>query len=296
MSTVTAKAQTTGENIKCSDPLVLPTLAAPQSVKDLWSRHGHPHTTSRYSNPSLTNLAALTRYNGATLKGQDAFLYPVSCDQRTPYASMSWDEFDIITEKIAYVYAIALNDALSKAKEDTKQPTVALLGQGMSIDYFCTQIALQKLGVRVLLLAESNTAAALQRLLDVCDASAGVLDGKHGGAETAGLLRIDMVSLSDVRLNAISDVDCKREVEHACFKCSGDVWEQHSFIIHSSGSTGMPKPIIHTNRSLMLIARMYRLFPDFEIMNWFLLFPLQVIKSFSEISLTLSGITSPAYP
>lgn len=53
-----------------------------------------------------------------------------------------------------------------------------------------------------------------------------------------------------------------------------DPWECHTFIVHSSGSTGLPKPITHTNRSMMMIAQMHRLFPDFHIENWFLLSPL----------------------
>ncbi|KAL8745874.1 MAG: hypothetical protein Q9184_007823 [Pyrenodesmia sp. 2 TL-2023] len=58
-----------------------------------------------------------------------------------------------------------------------------------------------------------------------------------------------------------------------------DPWTRPSIIIHSSGSTGMPKPIIHTNRSLLLIARMYRLFPTYHIQNWYLLFILQGITA-----------------
>lgn len=72
----------------------------------------------------------------------------------------------------------------------------------------------------------------------------------------------------------LSSVLESEEVNAVKFQDFGDIWERHTFIIHSSGSTGMPKPIVHTNRSLMLIARMYRLFQEFNIENWFLLFPL----------------------
>jgi hypothetical protein len=47
------------------------------------------------------------------------------------------------------------------------------------------------------------------------------------------------------------------EVDSVRFRDFGGVWESHTFIIHSRGSTSLPKPIVHTNRSMVLIARMY---------------------------------------
>ena len=52
--------------------------------------------------------------------------------------------------------AHSLREEVEDAIRTRRQPTVALLGGGNSVEYFCTQIDLMKLGVRVLLLAESN--------------------------------------------------------------------------------------------------------------------------------------------
>ncbi|KAK4966444.1 hypothetical protein LTR42_011609 [Elasticomyces elasticus] len=68
---------------------------------------------------------------------------------------------------------------------------------------------------------------------------------------------------------------------------SSDPWNSHSLIIHSSGTTGLPKPIFHSHRSMMLIARMYRVLPEFAINNWYLLFPLFHIAG---VSIALSGL------
>jgi len=182
---------------------------------------------------------------------------------------MTWDRFDQVTETLALAYARQLQDELSKANASRTQPTVALLGQGSTLEYFCTQLALQKLGIRVLLLAESNAESALHFLLETCGSVAVITDVKNSKTNTSNVRKILMVEELPKVLHTTYD-----EVDTVKYQDFGDVWERHSFIIHSSGSTGMPKPVFHTNRSMMQIARMYRLFQSFNVENWFLLFPL----------------------
>lgn len=249
----------------CSDPSVVPSDGASKANKTLWWLHGHPHSKC-YANPTLVSLGALVRHDGLTYRGQPGFLYPVGLEGL--YEAMTWDEFDRITEILAAVYAKNLREELEDANKTQSQPTVALLGGGNSVEYFCTQLGLMKLGVRVLLLAESNPTNALHHLLDSCDVSVVITDVKNAKVEMQQVRKIKMVE----PLPRGSTVSTSK-VEFVRFQGCGDVWERHTFIIHSSGSTGLPKPIIHTNRSMMLIARMYRLFQDFEIKNWFLLFP-----------------------
>jgi len=252
----------------CSDPSVVPSDKASKRTRELWWLHGHPHS-KRYSNPKLVSLGALVRHDSVIYKGQEAFLYHISAEATTPYKSMTWDEFGRVTESIALSYARKLRKELQKANLTGKQPTVALLGAGTTVEYFCTELALQKLGVRVLLLAESNALSALHHLLEICQALAVITDSKNAGTDTNGIRQMNMID------ELPQNPDTKpSEVDAVKFQDSGDVWERHSFIIHSSGSTGMPKPVIHTNRSMMLIARMYRLFQEFDVNNWFLLFPL----------------------
>jgi acyl-CoA synthetase (AMP-forming)/AMP-acid ligase II len=262
----------------CSDPSVVVSSNASRRNKELWWLHGHPHS-KRYSDPKLVSLAALVRHDGLVYKGQKAFLYPVSAGSSTPYGTMTWDQFDQVTESLAFAYSRQLQDELDEANITQKQPTIALLGEGTTLLYFCTQLALQKLGVRVLLLAESNAKSALHHLLETCSALAVITDRKNARANTNGVRKLDMIEEFPKVLQTPS-----AEVDAVRFQDFGDIWERHTFIIHSSGSTGMPKPIIHTNRSMMLIARMYRLFPSFEVENWFLLFPLWVLPCRSIIS------------
>jgi acyl-CoA synthetase (AMP-forming)/AMP-acid ligase II len=252
----------------CSDPSVVPAENASRRTKELWWLHGHPHS-KRYSDPKLVSLAALVRHDGHVYRGRKAFLYPASSEVKTPYKSMTWDQFDSVTETVALSYAYQLRNELGEANISQKQPTIALLGGGKTLEYFCTQLALQKLGVRVLLLAESNALNALHHLLESCHALAVITDSKNSSTDTMGIRKLDMFDGFPQSSDSIyADLDAVK------FQDYGNVWERHSFIIHSSGSTGMPKPIIHTNRSMMLIARMYRLFQGFDVENWFLLFPL----------------------
>ncbi len=190
-------------------------------------------------------------------------------DSSAAYKTMTWEDFDSVTESLAVLYAAELKLEIRVANVAKRQPTVGLLGRGVTIEYFCTQLALQKLGVRVLLLAESNAPNAIHFLLETCQAVAVITDSRNAKVDTNGVRKIGMVEI----LPSTLELSCQ-SVDDVKFQDLGDMWERHSFIIHSSGSTGMPKPIIHTNRSMMLIARMYRLFQDFEVNNWFLLFPL----------------------
>ncbi|TAQ85312.1 hypothetical protein B7494_g6372 [Chlorociboria aeruginascens] len=263
----------------CSDPSVVVSDKASKRTRELWWLHGHPHSKF-YGNTKLVSLAALVRYSGQIYKGHKAFLYPNS-ETDLSYGSMTWDQFDQITERIAIFYARQIKGELREANDTGKQPTIALLGSGRTVQYFCIQLALQKLGVRVLLLAESNALNAIHHLLESCDVSAIITDFKNANIDTIGIRKLKMIDSFPTASTNPTDVDAIK------FQNYKNVWELHTFIIHSSGSTGMPKPIIHTNRSMMLIARMYRLFPDFDIENWFLLFPLNHIAG---ICIALSGL------
>lgn len=241
---------------------------APNETKELWQRHGLS-STDRYLNIDLVSISALIEYAAETYPGQIAFFYPVSSEIHTSYETLSWDQFHRMINKVAAEYSHVLRTIIIKAIEEVVQPTVALLGHGSTIEYYTTQMALQKLNVRVLLLADKNSPEQKRVLVERCGVKALIVENDTFSLDDCPIMRLYMPQ------------DCLRYADttdstlpNLIYEDGQDPWERPAFVIHSSGSTGPQKPIIHTNRSLMTMARIYRLFPDFHIDNWFLMFPL----------------------
>ena len=257
----------------CADPSVGVSESGPAETKRLWILHGHPQSQV-YVNPELRSLTALVEYNAITFAQTTAYVYPIS-RETTSYELITWSRFHAITTLLAAQYGQILRTEILEAMVSQKQPTIALLGRGMTFEYYATQIALLKLNVRVLLLADGNPAPVIHGLLSRCGAVATVVDAKHAKFDPSGARKVLMLEKSlnsnDLQEQVTSDV-----LRSLRYEDGADPWERHTFVLHSSGSTGLPKPIIHTNRSLILNTKTYRMFYTFHIDNWFLLFPLYV--------------------
>ncbi|KAL1630111.1 putative NRPS-like protein biosynthetic cluster [Diplodia seriata] len=241
-----------------TDPSVLPPEDADESLKKLWNLHGHPHS-KRYTAKVLTPLEVC----------------PADTVNKT---------FDRLVTAAAAYYSVKFRSEISAANEQSRQPTIALLGTGNTIAYLVTQIALVKLHIRVLLLSNKNASVARDHLLQVCDAVGIIADQTNAAVLTAEACHCPHTPL--LTLQELETLESPIREDPKGFS-TDDEWNLQAMIIHSSGSTGLPKPIIHTNRSLCLIARMYRLFPDFVVENWYLCFPLFHIAG---ISIALSGL------
>ncbi|KAK8169260.1 male sterility protein [Phyllosticta citrichinensis] len=230
------------------DPSILPAEDAPERVKKFWNLHGHLHS-KEFANPELTSIASLVKHNSQTQLTNPAFLFPTTTTN-DPFQIVTWHEFYGLVCSAVRIYAQILAAQIQDANRTHKQPTIALLGIGNTIDYLIAQIALNQ----------------VRHLLGVCEAM-GIITDK----ENYAILDAQLVSLAELESS-------KEKEDHDESKVDGfeaqDVWNLQSMVLHSSGSTGMPKPIIHTNCSLCLIARMYRLFPTFVVDNWYLCFPL----------------------
>ncbi|KAK1596670.1 male sterility protein [Colletotrichum navitas] len=263
------------------DPSVFPSSNADKELTRLWNLHGEPHS-AKFSDPSLSSIAALVQHNAATQPLRAAFISPVD----DSFEVFDWSALQNLCCEASAYYSEKLRNEIGHANGAGQQPTVALLGTGTSIDYLVTQIALNSLHVRVLLLSNKNSPATRDHLLQVCNAVAIVVDKANeaslgGEGEACRLSVVNLASLADLRESRQKVLKDKVAFE------TTDEWNLQSMIIHSSGSTGMPKPIIHTNRSLCQIARMYRLLPEYFIENWYLCFPLFHIAG---LSIALSGI------
>lgn len=187
------------------------------------------------------------------------------CPEGPSFERLNWGDVDRRVTALAHQYSAVFRQQILDGTKARRQPTIALLGVGHTFAYLATQLALVKLGLRVLLLSPGNSGIARDHLLTVCDV-VGVVAEEQLVPSAAGIDTPVTPMLTSQHLDASSKDLIVFEPD--------DLWNSHSFIIHSSGTTGLPKPIIHTHRSMMLIARMYRLFPEFYISNWYLAFPL----------------------
>ncbi|KAI6854245.1 male sterility protein [Hortaea werneckii] len=258
-----------------SNDSVLPSATADKRSKALWYEHGHPYS-DKFANPSLISLPSFLEYNAKTRGDEIGFL----CPNENTFRKISWIEFNDLVKALAASYADVFHAQLVAGIADAKQPTVALLGVGHTFQYFATQLALVRLGFRVLLLSPSNATAARDHLLGACDV-VGIV------AEEQLLQNVQDLDLPVAKLLSRPTPESASDQKDVPAFVPTDFWNSHSFVIHSSGTTGLPKPIIHTHRSMMLIARMYRLFPEFYVSNWYLAFPLFHIAG---ISIALSGL------
>ncbi|KAF1344851.1 male sterility protein [Delphinella strobiligena] len=265
----------TNDVLHTTDPSVFPSPNATIRLKKLWAQHGSIES-SRYQNPELTSLSSLVKYNVQTRPSDLAYLVP----RGDTFASITWQQFDHLTEYAAAHYSRAFQSQIETGTSSGTQPTIALLGTGNTFRYWVSQIALLKLGVRLLLLSDKNADVARDHLLESCSAVGIVVE--HNYVVSVQHLQMPVVPFVPVSLVWVF----KPVTVVARFE-SEDVWNQQAMIIHSSGSTGLPKPIIHTNRSMMLIARMYRLFQSFIVENWYLCFPLYHIAG---VSIILGGL------
>ena len=252
-----------------TEPQVKVSENAPQETKRLWQLHSLT-SSDRFPDPKLDSLSALVEYAAMTYCDQPAFYFPSTGEIDTKYESIDWKQFHRVTTVLAAKYGESMHNVLVEANKNKIQPTVALLGHGKTIQYFATQIALQKLNVEVLLLAENNSPEAMQSLLERCKASVLMVEENFNVPfPVYDLLLLKMVHDCLNFTDVFAD-----DTTFPRFEDDGDPWERPTFVIHSSGSTGPQKPIVHTNRSILTIARMYRVFPNFHIENWFLLLPL----------------------
>ncbi|KAL9008943.1 MAG: hypothetical protein Q9173_005985 [Seirophora scorigena] len=245
---------------------------APPDTKQLWSLHGHP-LSDQYSDPSLRSIGALVEYAASEYGQKTAFLFPLNEEVDSPYQTISWEDFHRSTDAVAAAYSRQLRGVLTDANKASIQPTVAVLGRGTAIEFYVTVVALQKLNIRTLLVIPTLPPAMIQSLLDRCGVVGMIVDQEYTEATLSASCRLPMV---EDPFSLPSLIDPSALIR---FEDDRDPWDRPSVIVHSSGSTGSPKPIVHTNRSLLLIARTYRLYTTYHVQNWYHLFGLHGIAA-----------------
>jgi len=178
----------------------------------------------------------------ASQEGKDApiIAYP---EQGTSYNDYTPSQLDRFVERAASFYATAI--AQRRTSDDPVQ-VIGLLGPS-DFSYLVAFLAISRLGHSVLLLSTRITDEAHESLLSTTKATALIYNEAFEATASAlmsqkpglQIMQIcDTTSLPTTSNNLKpANLDASRESQNI------------SFIIHSSGSTGLPKPIFQTHKA-----------------------------------------------
>lgn len=170
----------------------------------------------------------------------DIIAYP---DYGTAYLGYSPRQLDELVEKAAVQYSKVIPQRL---KSDQPVRVVALLGVS-DFDYLIAFLAVLRLGHTALLLSTRITTEAYQSLVTTTKATV-LLHGAEFKDAAAGVqalgVALDVSNILNVKSLPTqrlpqANLDAERETHNI------------SFIIHSSGSTGLPKPIYQTHKAAL---------------------------------------------
>ncbi|KAH7123321.1 hypothetical protein B0J13DRAFT_680032 [Dactylonectria estremocensis] len=205
-----------------------------------------PKTAVSDDDSLLRTVDGLIRQRALLHPDAYAVSYPSS---GTDFVHYTVQQLDIFAWRVAKHYETKLPVRRSSAE---KPMVVAMLGPS-NLEYLITMLALSKLGHTVLLLSTRIPQVAIESLINTTGASAIVADGRH--VEIAGevqktiptlqLLNIAERNAFEFPIEAHGDTQIDAALD-------GDVETKNiAFIIHSSGSTGLPKPIYQTHKSCL---------------------------------------------
>ncbi|KAM0327071.1 hypothetical protein ACHAQA_006196 [Verticillium albo-atrum] len=163
------------------------------------------------------------------------------------YVNYTMRQLDVFAYRAAKVYQQSIPARQSSAE---KPLMVAVIGPS-NFEYLITMLALTKLGHTTLFLSTRISQEAVENLITTTGAQVLVADPRYTStAETAqqsipGLKILDIVNRSafDFEIEVHADTRLDAHLDPAIET------DNRVYVIHSSGSTGLPKPIYQTHRS-----------------------------------------------
>ncbi|KAJ0161730.1 putative gluconokinase [Colletotrichum tanaceti] len=163
------------------------------------------------------------------------------------YVDYTMRQLDVFAYRVAKLYEQRIPSRLSS---DEKPATVAVLGPS-NFDYLITMLALTKLGHTTLFLSTRISQEAIESLITVTGAQYLLADKRY--LETAEAARQTLPHLDVFEIAGQTAFDFPIEV-HANTRLDygRDLSVETNnliYVIHSSGSTGLPKPIYQTQKS-----------------------------------------------
>jgi len=188
-------------------------------------------------------ITELISFRARDLPDEPIFGYPSTGLEYTEY---TFPELEALSIRAARKYAHLL-PVRTSSREDAR--VIGLLGPS-TLDYFVTLLALSRLGFTVLFLSTRISEAAYLSLLEATGCRHMVVSPSF--MRTISAVQKSMPELQTIDFLPQSEYDTNEiiQVSHQDSKQSLDPDQETSkvaWIIHSSGSTGLPKPIYQTH-------------------------------------------------
>ena len=202
--------------------------------------------------PEIESRAPLTidelvRQRSQEIPKEPVISYPSSGLEYADYTSR---QIDIFAYRVAQKYKTLMPQRISSSDPET---VVGLLGPS-NFEYFISILALTKLGHSVLFLSTRISIAAYISLLETTGAKYLLIDSSFRDTaaqvkETCTSVQIHDITDTDSYNYAITDETIDTRL---CQHLQPEVESKKiSWIIHSSGSTGLPKPIYQTHSAAL---------------------------------------------
>ncbi|PIA92957.1 Polyketide synthase HetM [Cercospora beticola] len=175
-------------------------------------------------------------------KGSDdpIISYP---NEGTQYIDYSIKDIDHLIEQAACVYATTVKQRL---KSSDPVQTIAFLGDS-DLGYLISFLAISRLGHTALLLSTRITGEACEHLINSCKATTLIIHPSYAPAAASIKANIPALKLANI-LDSRTLQGQSARLPQAYLDLDQETHNQ-SFIIHSSGSTGLPKPIFQTHKA-----------------------------------------------
>jgi acyl-CoA synthetase (AMP-forming)/AMP-acid ligase II len=205
-----------------------------------------PRTPKIESRAPLT-IDELVRQRSQEIPSKPIISYPSSHLEYVNYTSR---QLDIFAYRAAQKYKVLVPQRLSSSDPET---IVGLLGPS-NFEYFISILALTKLGHTVLFLSTRISIAAYVSLLEATGAKHLLVDSSF--KETAAKVKetsssVEVYDITDAESYNFPIVDENIDTR-LCQHLRPELESKKiSWIIHSSGSTGLPKPIYQTHNAAL---------------------------------------------
>ncbi|KAJ4420398.1 putative NRPS-like protein biosynthetic cluster [Gnomoniopsis sp. IMI 355080] len=239
-------------------------------------------------NTPFSNINQVLKERAKTHGDTTLISYPI---HETDFADYTGGHLDRITRRAAHIYLKALLDVcpglsfsgagLAQLEGGTIQPrdvTVALVGIS-SLEYYVTFLALQRLGITTMFISPRLADQGHSHLLNQTGCRIAIASGSSyntleriltdSDLLTDSLALISMIDYGFVKSCLVDAEDVDNSIDLA-FSDSGD---DHEFIIHSGGTTGLPKPVpLKVSAWLLQAHRMVRRNPPANTLSTLPLF------------------------